>query len=196
MAGRSDSVKSHSRMTQIPGARHSTSTYQGHGVDEPEALQKALRRSLATTTGQLLQLFPLTGTRGGSNPPPRSSHNGVPLADHDCEPSPCVGTDDSPETLEGYFVNDVFQGRRPVPTGCPLSHSHAAGLEKPRQQEVTNNIFAATDYEVQSRGSFGNDVDHHHDGKVPWGDNEQWVATTTLARECREPLLETFYLLR
>jgi hypothetical protein len=35
----------HAQMTQIPTARHSTSSYQGHGVDEPEALKLALQRS-------------------------------------------------------------------------------------------------------------------------------------------------------
>ena len=35
----------HAQMTQIPTARHSTSSYQGHGVDEPEALELALQRS-------------------------------------------------------------------------------------------------------------------------------------------------------
>ena len=35
----------HATSTQIPGCRHSTSALQGHTVDEPEALQEALRRS-------------------------------------------------------------------------------------------------------------------------------------------------------
>jgi hypothetical protein len=38
-------VQRHSEMTQIPGMRQSTSAIQGHGVDEPEALKEALRRS-------------------------------------------------------------------------------------------------------------------------------------------------------
>ena len=33
-------------MTQIPSARHSTSYYQGHGVDEPQALRTAIANSL------------------------------------------------------------------------------------------------------------------------------------------------------
>ena len=40
-------VQSHPEMTQIPGARSSTSAYQGHNVDEPEALARALSRSIA-----------------------------------------------------------------------------------------------------------------------------------------------------
>jgi len=43
----SSPVQSHPEMTQIPGARSSTSAYQGHGVDEPEALEIALERSMA-----------------------------------------------------------------------------------------------------------------------------------------------------
>ena len=39
-------VQRHERMTQIPGARRTTSEYQGHGIDEPEALREAVRRSL------------------------------------------------------------------------------------------------------------------------------------------------------
>ena len=39
-------VERHLGRSQIPGARLSTSAYQGHGVDEPEALQQALRQSL------------------------------------------------------------------------------------------------------------------------------------------------------
>ena len=39
-------VERHARPTQIPGMRHCTSALQGHGVDEPEALHEALRRSL------------------------------------------------------------------------------------------------------------------------------------------------------
>lgn len=35
----------HAHATQIPGMRHSTSALQGHGIDEPEALAEALRRS-------------------------------------------------------------------------------------------------------------------------------------------------------
>ena len=40
-------VQSHPEMTQIPGAKSSTSAYQGHNVDEPEALALALSRSIA-----------------------------------------------------------------------------------------------------------------------------------------------------
>ena len=40
-------VQSHAQMTQIPGAKSSTSAYQGHNVDEPEALAFALSRSIA-----------------------------------------------------------------------------------------------------------------------------------------------------
>ena len=76
-------------MTQIPGARLSTSAYQGHNVDEPEAYATAIRRShVAAITGQLvLKVFSLTGTGGGSNPPPRSSQVpgrlvALPSADH------------------------------------------------------------------------------------------------------------------
>ena len=39
-------VERHMTMTQIPGMKGTTSSVQGHGVDEPEALEEALRRSL------------------------------------------------------------------------------------------------------------------------------------------------------
>ena len=42
-------VEHHARPTQIPGMRHSTSALQGHDVDEAEALQEAIRRSLGLT---------------------------------------------------------------------------------------------------------------------------------------------------
>lgn len=40
-------VRRHTRMTQIPGARHSSSWYQGHDRDEPEGLPMAITRSIA-----------------------------------------------------------------------------------------------------------------------------------------------------
>ena len=42
-------VEHHARPTQIPGMRHSTSELQGHDVDEAEAGQEAIRRSLGWT---------------------------------------------------------------------------------------------------------------------------------------------------
>ena len=42
-------VERHVRPTQIPGMRHSTSELQGHDVDEPEAVQEAIRRSMGMT---------------------------------------------------------------------------------------------------------------------------------------------------
>ena len=39
-------VQSHPVSSQIPTARHSTSHYQGHNVDEPQALRRALANSL------------------------------------------------------------------------------------------------------------------------------------------------------
>lgn len=39
-------VVRHAEPRQISGMRHSSSALQGHGVDEPEAVQEALRRSL------------------------------------------------------------------------------------------------------------------------------------------------------
>ena len=39
-------VERHAAPSQIPGARHSTSELQGHGVDEPEAVALAIARSL------------------------------------------------------------------------------------------------------------------------------------------------------
>ena len=49
-------VQRHSQMTQIPGMRQSTSAIQGHGVDEPEALREALRRSrMSSRVAQAVQ---------------------------------------------------------------------------------------------------------------------------------------------
>ena len=136
-------------------------------------------------------MFSLTGTGSGSNPPPRSSHSSIPPADHGCGLSPCVGIEDLPADVpetEGYFCNGgFFQGTRPVLTGCPLPYSHAASSKKPRRPGGTNNLFAATDSEAQSRGSFDNDLNYQHEGKEEWGDLEQWVATNTLACEHSEP---------
>ena len=39
----------HAESSQIPGVRCSTSAIQGHGIDEPEALTEALRRSCGLT---------------------------------------------------------------------------------------------------------------------------------------------------
>lgn len=57
----SSPVQSHPEMTQIPGARSSTSAYQGHNVDEdePEALEMVLARSMAEITdGQVAGTTP------------------------------------------------------------------------------------------------------------------------------------------
>ena len=55
----SSPVQSHPEMTQIPGARSSTSAYQGHNVDEPEALELALARSMTEITdGQVAGTTP------------------------------------------------------------------------------------------------------------------------------------------
>ena len=45
LSGASDVAERHAQPSQIPGMRCSTSALQGHGVDEPEALAEALRRS-------------------------------------------------------------------------------------------------------------------------------------------------------
>ncbi len=174
-------------------------------------------------------MFSLTGTRSDTNLPPRSSHGVMPPADHTCRLSPCVGIGDppgdEPET-EGFFSNGgVYQGRRPVitgcpilwktlralqaaqphvagtsgmhqrpgdesnracpiDTGCPMLYSHATGTREPRRPGDTNSLFAVTDSETQGRGSFGNGLNYHHDGREEWDDLSQWIDTTTLAHEC------------
>ena len=45
MDPKSDPPVRHAKSSQIPGARHKTSAYQGTGVDEPEALDLALKIS-------------------------------------------------------------------------------------------------------------------------------------------------------
>ena len=37
-------VKSHPTATQIPTAKESSSAYQGHWVDEPEAVREGIKR--------------------------------------------------------------------------------------------------------------------------------------------------------
>ena len=39
-----------------------------------------------------------------------------------------------------------------------------------------NNLFA-----------FDNDLNHHHEGREEWGDPDEWIASTTLARENSGP---------
>ena len=90
--------------------------------------------------------------------------------------------------MEGFFSGGgIFQGMRPVTTSCPLPSRHAAGTKKPRRPGGVNDLFAAADPEVQSRGSFDNDVNHHHEGREEWGDPDEWIASTTLARENSGP---------
>ena len=59
-------VQSHPVSTQIPTARHSTSHYQGHGVDEPQAVRIALANSLRS---QPSNPGPSRLTFGGSQQP-------------------------------------------------------------------------------------------------------------------------------
>ena len=47
------SVQRHARSQQIPGMRQSTSAIQGHDVDEPEALDRALANSVAEEPGRV-----------------------------------------------------------------------------------------------------------------------------------------------
>ena len=117
MTGRSSSVRRHSRMTQIPGARCSTSTYQGHNVDEPEASQEALRRSRdGTTTGQLLlNISPDRHRRRHQSPSPK-----FPQRDTPCRPwlwtfplcrhrrSPCRRTGDRRLLLQRWIFGDAI----------------------------------------------------------------------------------------
>ena len=67
-------VQRHAEPTQIPGMRLSTSAIQGHGVDEPEALQEALRRSRmdGAPQGQDMDAVVAHRRRGAALPlPPR-----------------------------------------------------------------------------------------------------------------------------
>ena len=45
----------HDQPSQIPGANHSTSTYQGHDMDEPQGLAIALGRSAATEAARIAE---------------------------------------------------------------------------------------------------------------------------------------------
>jgi hypothetical protein len=49
-------IQRHAASSQIPGARLSTSEYQGHGVDEPEAVQQAVVNSLQQQQQHPLQV--------------------------------------------------------------------------------------------------------------------------------------------
>ena len=46
----------HEQPSQIPGANHSTSAYQGHGMDEPQGLAIALVRSAETEAARIADL--------------------------------------------------------------------------------------------------------------------------------------------
>jgi len=60
-------------MSQIPEARLSTSEYQGHDVDEPEALTQALLRSMEIPDGgNSSRLFPMPTVLEASSRAPNS----------------------------------------------------------------------------------------------------------------------------
>ena len=106
----------HPDTEQIPGARLSTTEYQGHGVDEPEALEEACRRSLGYAPRPLRDL--VVGQGETELTPGQSSSAGDPDDRFRSRRLPSSSSDSDREASRG-----------PIPHADSTEHDHLDNID-------------------------------------------------------------------